>query len=62
VAYFLKARTAEPEKQPLLANGSETIFVSRQRLGKHVTTATDTGATIEVRLKRRSLLGPWKGL
>jgi hypothetical protein len=28
VAYLLKARTVEPEKQPLLANGSET-FVSR---------------------------------
>jgi hypothetical protein len=31
VAYFLKARTVEPEKQPLLANGSEITFVSRQR-------------------------------
>jgi hypothetical protein len=31
VAYLLKAKTVEPEKQPLLANGSETIFVSRQR-------------------------------
>jgi hypothetical protein len=31
VAYLLKARTVEPEKQPLLANGSETKFVSRQR-------------------------------
>jgi hypothetical protein len=31
VAYLLKARTVEPEKQPLLANGSETTFVSRQR-------------------------------
>jgi hypothetical protein len=39
VAYLLKARTVEPEKQPLLANGSET-FVSTQRLGKHVPTAT----------------------
>jgi hypothetical protein len=29
VAYLLKARTVEPEKQPLLANGSETTFVSR---------------------------------
>jgi hypothetical protein len=26
VAYSLKARTVEPEKQPLLANGSETTF------------------------------------
>jgi hypothetical protein len=31
VAYVLKARTVEQEKQPLLTNGSETIFVSRQR-------------------------------
>jgi hypothetical protein len=31
VAYFLNARTVEPEKQPLLANGSETTFDSRQR-------------------------------
>jgi hypothetical protein len=30
VAYLLKARTVEPEKQPLLANGSEATFVSRQ--------------------------------
>jgi stage III sporulation protein SpoIIIAA len=37
----------EPEKQPLLANGSETTFVSKQRLGKHVPAATDTHATIE---------------
>jgi hypothetical protein len=55
VAYLLKARTAETEKQPLLANGSEITFVSRQhilnkqeyttaakeRLGKHVLEATD---------------------
>jgi hypothetical protein len=27
VAYLLKARTVEPEKQPLLVNGSETTFV-----------------------------------
>jgi hypothetical protein len=33
VAYLLKVRTGivEPEKQPLLANGSETTFVSRQQ-------------------------------
>jgi hypothetical protein len=29
--YLLKARIVEQEKQPLLANGSETTFVSRQR-------------------------------
>jgi hypothetical protein len=42
MVYLLKARTVEPEKQPLLANGSETTFVCRQRLGKHVPAATDT--------------------
>jgi hypothetical protein len=43
VVYLLKARTVEPEKQPLLANGSETTFISRQ----HVPAATNTCATIE---------------
>jgi hypothetical protein len=28
VAHMLKARTVEPEKQPLLADGSETTLVS----------------------------------
>jgi Na+/melibiose symporter-like transporter len=32
VAYFLKAGTVEPEKQPLLANGSETTFIARQQV------------------------------
>jgi hypothetical protein len=40
VAYLLKARTADPEKQLLLANGSET-FVSRQRQRNNGTTAVD---------------------
>jgi hypothetical protein len=31
VAYLLKAKTVEPEKQPLLGNGSETTFVSGKR-------------------------------
>jgi hypothetical protein len=31
VSYLLKARTVEAEKQPLLANGSERTFISRQR-------------------------------
>jgi hypothetical protein len=51
VAYLLKSRTLELEKQPSLANGSETTFVPRQRLGKHVTAARDTLATIEVLLE-----------
>jgi hypothetical protein len=45
VAYLLKARTVEPEKQPLLANGSEATFISKQRLGKHVPAATDMHPT-----------------
>jgi hypothetical protein len=45
-----KARTMEPEKQPLLTNGYET-FVSMQQLGKHVPAETDTHATIEVLLE-----------
>jgi hypothetical protein len=49
VAHLLIARTVEPEKQPLVANGSET-FVSRKRLGKHVPAAMDTHATIEILL------------
>jgi hypothetical protein len=51
VAHLLTARTVEPKKQPLLANGSETTFVFRQRLGKHVPAATDTRATIEILLE-----------
>jgi hypothetical protein len=50
LAYQLKT-TVEPEKQPLLANGSESTFVSKQRLGKHVPAATDTHATIEILLE-----------
>jgi hypothetical protein len=52
VAYLLKARTVEPEKQPLQANASEATFVSRQRLGKNVPAATDMLATIEVLLEK----------
>jgi hypothetical protein len=50
LTYLLEAITVEPEKQPLLAKGSETTFVSRQRLSKRVPAATDTHATIEVLL------------
>jgi hypothetical protein len=50
VAYLLKARTVEREKQTLLMNGSET-FVSTQRLGKHDDAAMDTHGTIEVLLE-----------
>jgi hypothetical protein len=51
VAYLLKARTSEPEKQLLLANGSEATFISRQQLSNHIPRATDTDATIEVLLE-----------
>jgi hypothetical protein len=51
VVYLLKARTVEPEKQPLLANSLERTFVSRQRLGIHVPAATDKHATKEALLK-----------
>jgi hypothetical protein len=51
VVYLFKARTVEPEKQPMLENGFETIFVCRQRLGKHIPAATDTYGTIEVLLE-----------
>jgi hypothetical protein len=51
VAYLLKVRTVEPEKQPLLANGSETTFVCRQLLGKHVPAAMDKHGRIEVVLE-----------
>jgi hypothetical protein len=55
--YLLKARTVEPKKQPLQANGSETTFVCRQWLGKHVSAATEThtvenGVLYLVRAKR----------
>jgi hypothetical protein len=39
------------QRQPLLANDSETTFVSRQRLCKHVPAATDTHSTVEVLLE-----------
>jgi hypothetical protein len=60
VTYLLKAMTVEPGKQPLLANVSETIFVSRQRLGKQVPAATATHAIIMYFWKRCFLLGPCK--
>jgi hypothetical protein len=31
MAHLLKARNVEPEKQPMIANGSETTSVSRQQ-------------------------------
>jgi hypothetical protein len=51
VAYLLKAGTVEPERWPLLASGSGTTFIPRQRLGKRVPAATDTRTTIKVLLE-----------
>jgi hypothetical protein len=48
VVHLLKARIVEPEKQPLLANGSEIAFVSRQRMDKHVPVTKDRHAKIEI--------------
>jgi hypothetical protein len=50
-AYLLKGRTVEPEKQPLLAKGSETTFVFRKWLSKHVPVARDKHSTVEVLLE-----------
>jgi hypothetical protein len=50
VAYLLKAKTVEAEKQPLLVNSSEITFVSRQWLSKHIPVTMDMHATIEVLL------------
>jgi hypothetical protein len=48
VAYFFKAGTMEPDKQPLLGKGSETTIVSRQWLGIHIPATMDTHPTIKV--------------
>jgi hypothetical protein len=64
VAYLQKAIIVETEQQPLLVNGSETTFVSRQRLGKHIPAPTDKHATIDVMLvtvfSTRSVQRGWK--
>jgi hypothetical protein len=52
----------EPEKQPLLVNGSETTFVSTQRHGKHVPAETDAHAIMEKYWKPCFLLGLCKGV
>jgi hypothetical protein len=51
MAYLRKARTVEPEKLPLLANGPEIAFISGQRLGKHVRAATEKHVTTEMLLE-----------
>jgi hypothetical protein len=49
VAYLLKARTVEPEKQPLLGNGFEKTSVSRKRLFNLVPAAIYKHATVGYR-------------
>jgi hypothetical protein len=52
VAYVLKARTVEPEKQLLLVNGSANTPTAWQWFSScHLTTARDTYTTIEEWLK-----------
>jgi hypothetical protein len=41
----------KPVKQPFLANSSETTFVSKQLLGKHIPAATNMYVTIYVLLE-----------
>jgi hypothetical protein len=48
------------DKQPLLANGSETKHFSRQRLGKQVPAATNKYATIETVFSTRSVQTVYK--
>jgi hypothetical protein len=57
VAYLLKARTVEPEKQPLLANGSETTFVSRQRPRNTTERRPLLGSRLLISSNSRPLLG-----
>jgi hypothetical protein len=62
VAYLRKAKTLETENLPLLANGSETTFVSRQRLGKHDPATTGSMKQYRYFWNRCFLLGPCKGV
>jgi hypothetical protein len=48
VTYLLKVGTVVTEEQLMLANGSETTFISRQWFSKHIPTAMDTHAIIQV--------------
>jgi hypothetical protein len=52
VSYLLKARTVEPEEQPLLGNRPANTPVARQWLNsRYVMAVTDTYATIEEMLE-----------
>jgi hypothetical protein len=49
VEYLLNAKTVEPEKQPLQANGSETTFLSN---GRETDNATTSAAKQKILNKR----------
>jgi hypothetical protein len=54
VAYLLKTITVEQEKKPLLANGTETIFVSKQGQRVSCEEGRQLGATIKTGLAHGS--------
>jgi hypothetical protein len=56
LAYLLKARTVEPEKQPLLVNGSETTFVYKQRPRYTMERRPLLGSRFLISKNRRQLL------
>jgi hypothetical protein len=51
VAYLLKEKTVEAEKQTLLTNSSERTFISRQQFCEHIPAAKNKHTTIEVLLE-----------
>jgi hypothetical protein len=59
---LLIARNVDPEKQPLLANGSERTFVSMQRLGKYILAAADIKQEQKYSWKWSFVLVPCKGI
>jgi hypothetical protein len=54
VVYLLKARTVEPQQQPLLVNDSETTFISSH--GRETDDGTTSVATQKI-VNRQPLLG-----
>jgi hypothetical protein len=56
VTYLLKARTVKPERQPLLANGTET-FVSRQRSQTAGSRGKSPHETVEILLETVFCMG-----
>jgi hypothetical protein len=67
VAYLLHARTAVPQKQPLLSNTNTQQWnnrvmqpISRQRLGKHMLCNAVTSSTIQTVFSVGSVQSPYK--